>query len=70
MSRRSGGSMRSICLRSELMAPEFFESTSCSIALSKDKSATGRFSLLFSSSSYLSRRSSDGPKPPNFLCQL
>lgn len=41
----------------------FFASTSCSIALSRDRSATSRFSLVFSSSSCRSRFISDGIRP-------
>lgn len=48
----------------------FFESTSCSMSLSSDRSATIRFSLAFSSSSCRSRFISEGIRPANFLCQL
>ena len=48
----------------------FFESTSCSMALSRDRSATIRFSLAFSSSSCRSRFISEGIKPAYFLRQL
>src|SRR5690606_37397822 len=48
----------------------FFDKTSCSIALSKDKSATIFFSRLFSSSSWRRRFISDGIKPAYFLRQL
>ena len=44
--------------------------TSCSIALSSDRSATIFFSLPFSSSSWPSRFISDGVKPAYFLRQL
>jgi hypothetical protein len=42
----------------------FRRMTSCSIALSSDRSATSFFSLAFSSSSWRSRFTSDGSKPP------
>ena len=45
----------------------FFARTSCNIALSSDRSATRRLSRLHSSSSWRSRRSSEGPSPPNFF---
>ena len=41
----------------------FFARTSCSIALSRDRSATKRLSLAFSSSSCRSRFTSDGIRP-------
>src|SRR5690348_8273997 len=44
--------------------------TSCSIALSRDRSATNFFSLLFSSSSCFSRFISEGSNPPYFFRQL
>src|SRR3954451_20101968 len=48
----------------------FFDSTSCSMVLSRLKSATRRFNLTFSSSSCFKRLSSDGPSPPYFFFQL
>ena len=48
----------------------FRRMTSCNISLSSDKSATIRFSRLFSSSSWRSRFTSLGSKPPNFFFQL
>ena len=48
----------------------FFDRTSCNIAVSSDKSATIRFSLVFSSSSCRSRRISEGIRPAYFLRQL
>jgi hypothetical protein len=48
----------------------FFDSTSCSIALSRLRSATSRLSFAFSSSSCRIRRSSEGPTPPYFFFQL
>ena len=42
----------------------FFETTSCSMALSSDRSATSRFSFTFSSRSCLSSRASLGSIPP------
>ena len=45
----------------------FRETTSCNIALSSDRSATSRLSLLFSSSSWRSRRISDGISPAYFF---
>jgi hypothetical protein len=45
----------------------FFDNTSCSIALSRDKSATISFRRLFSSSNCLRRLTSDGISPPYFL---
>src|SRR5690554_6562279 len=41
----------------------FFDSTSCSMALSSDRSATMRLSLAFSSSSWRSRFTSEGIRP-------
>src|SRR5215218_1614177 len=43
---------------------------SCNISLSSDRSATIRFSLLFSSSSCFSRRISVGSRPSYFFFQL
>ena len=51
-------------------ASKFRRITSCSIALSSDRSATIFFSLPFSSSSWRSRFISDGIKPTYFLRQL
>ncbi|GGE02493.1 hypothetical protein GCM10011390_21710 [Aureimonas endophytica] len=48
----------------------FFESTSCSIVLSSDRSATSRFSFAFSSSIWRSFLTSDGIIPPYRLRQL
>ncbi len=48
----------------------FFDSTSWSMALSSDRSATIRFSLAFSSSSWRRRFISDGISPAYFLRQL
>ena len=48
----------------------FRETTSCSIALSSDRSATNRLSFAFSSSSWRSRFISDGINPAYFLRQL
>src|SRR3954468_20121236 len=48
----------------------FRRMASCSISLSSDKSATIRFSLLFSSSSCFSRRISLGSSPSYFFFQL
>src|SRR3569832_2275306 len=48
----------------------FFVSSSCSMALSSDRSATSFLSLVFSSSNCLSRLTSDGPRPPYFFFQL
>src|ERR1035438_2888912 len=42
----------------------FFWSTSCSIALSSERSATRRLSLTFSSRNCFSSRASDGSIPP------
>lgn len=48
----------------------FFDSTSCSMALSRDRSATIRFSLAFSSSSCRKRFISEGISPAYLLRQL
>src|SRR6266436_4663349 len=48
----------------------FRRTTSCSMTLSRLKSATSFLSLVFSSSSCRSRRSSDGPSPENRFFQL
>src|ERR1022692_1715094 len=42
----------------------FFWRTSCNIALSSDKSATSRLSLMFSSRNCLSSRASEGSMAP------
>lgn len=61
-------------VRDQITAPgrlqSFFDSTSCSMALSSDRSATSRLSFAFSSSSCFSRRSSEGDSPPYFVRQL
>ena len=48
----------------------FFFSTSCKICLSRLRSATSFFSCEFSSSRFLSLRSSETPRPPYFFFQL
>ena len=48
----------------------FRRTTSCSMILSRLKSATNFLSLVFSSSSRRSRRSSDGPNPAKRFFQL
>ena len=49
-------SIRALSTSSRLRRPQsFFERTSSSMAMSKDRSATIRFSLAFSSSSWRSR---------------
>jgi hypothetical protein len=48
----------------------FRRTTSCSMALTRLRSASRPLSLAFSSSSCFSRRSSDGPWPGNFYFQL
>ena len=48
----------------------FRETTSCSIALSSERSATRRFSFAFSSSSWRNRFISDGIRPAYFFRQL
>jgi hypothetical protein len=47
----------------------FFRRTSCSMTLSRLRSATSCLSLRFSYSSWRSRRSSETPIPPNFFFQ-
>ena len=49
---------------------QFFETTSCSISLSRLRSATSFFSLAFSASSAFSFLASDTSIPPNFAFHL
>ena len=56
-------------LASPIRPQSFRETTSCSIALSSERSATSRFSFAFSSSSWRSRRISDGISPAYFFRQ-
>ena len=61
-------------VRDQISAPRrlqsLFDSMSCSMAFSSDRTATSRLSFAFSSSSGFSRRSSEGDSRPYFVRQL
>ena len=68
-SKGSGSSCARLAFATVRRPQTFFATTACSIALSRLRSATIYFSFLFSSSSWRSRRNSDGPMPLYFYFQ-